>query len=71
MPSTTGSACELSVFESLYNGNANKNFIIFVVVTRLEVAKLKSIVNGFDENALTTIIDMEVEGKRFRKRAIH
>jgi uncharacterized membrane-anchored protein YitT (DUF2179 family) len=62
---------EFTVFESLYNGSAKKNYIIFVVVTRLEIAKLKSIVNGFDENALTTIVDMEVEGKRFRKRAIH
>lgn len=62
---------EFSVFESLYNGSVKKNYIIFVVVTRLEIAKLKSIVNGFDENALTTIVDMEVEGKRFRKRAIH
>jgi len=29
------------------------------------------ILSGFDESALTTIVDMEVEGKRFRKRAIH
>lgn len=44
---------------------------IYVVVTRLEVAKLKSIVSGFDENALMTITSVEVEGKKFRKKAIH
>jgi uncharacterized membrane-anchored protein YitT (DUF2179 family) len=62
---------ELTVFESKGSDSAKKNNIIFVIITRLEIAKLKSIVSGFDENALTTIVDMEVEGKRFRKRAIH
>lgn len=62
---------ELSVFESKSSDVTKKNYIIFVIISRLEVAKLKSIVNGFDENALITIVDIEVEGKRFRKKAIH
>jgi len=45
--------------------------VIYVVVTRLEIAKLKSIVNGFDEGALITIGSVEVSGKRYKKKAIH
>lgn len=46
-------------------------FVIHVVVSRLEITKLKSIVHGFDENALVTIGSVEVAGKRYKKRAIH
>lgn len=45
--------------------------VIYAVVTRLEIAKLKSIVHGFDENALMTIGNIEVSGKRYQKKAIH
>ena len=45
--------------------------VIYVVVTRLEIAKLKSIVQGFDENALMTISSVEVSGNRYKKKAIH
>lgn len=45
--------------------------IIYIVVSRLEIAKLKGIVNGFDENALVTVGNVEANGKRFGKRAIH
>jgi uncharacterized membrane-anchored protein YitT (DUF2179 family) len=45
--------------------------VIYVVVTRLELAKLKNIVNGFDENALITIHSVEASGKRYKKQAIH
>lgn len=62
---------ELIVFESKYYDNLKNNPTIYVIVTRLEIAKLKSIVIGFDENALMTITRVEAEGKRFRKRAIH
>jgi uncharacterized membrane-anchored protein YitT (DUF2179 family) len=44
---------------------------VYVVITRLEIAKLKSIVQGFDENALVTIGNVEVLGKRYKKKAIH
>lgn len=52
-----------------YKGGATN--IIYVVVSRLEIAKLKSIVHGFDEDALVTIGSVEVSGKRYKKKAIH
>lgn len=45
--------------------------VIYVIVSRLEIFKLKSIVYGFDENALMTIGNVETLGKNFKKRAIH
>lgn len=60
---------EYTIFESI--DNKNRTFAIFAVVTRLEIAKLKDIVGGFDRNALIAITSIEIEGKRFRKKAIH
>lgn len=60
---------EYTIFESIDDGN--RSFMIFAVVTRLEIAKLKEIVTGFDMNALIAITSLEVEGKRFRKKPIH
>ncbi|HWQ79905.1 MAG TPA: YitT family protein [Anaerovoracaceae bacterium] len=60
---------EYTIFESI--DDENRSFVIFVVVTRLEIAKLKDIVGGFDRNALIAITSVEIEGKRFRKKAIH
>lgn len=49
----------------------NDKEIIYVVVTRLEISKLKSIVGEIDPNAFTTIMDtQEAHGSRF-KSAIH
>ncbi|GFP76000.1 YitT family protein [Clostridium fungisolvens] len=48
-----------------------KTNVIYVVVSRLEIAKVKSIVQGFDENALITIGTVEVAGKRYKKKPIH
>lgn len=45
--------------------------VIYVVVSRLEITKLKSIVHGFDEDALVTIASVEASGKRYGKKAIH
>lgn len=45
--------------------------VIYVVVSRLEITKLKSIVLGFDSDALITIGNVEVAGKKYRKKAIH
>jgi uncharacterized membrane-anchored protein YitT (DUF2179 family) len=45
--------------------------VIYIVVSRIELTKLKNIVQGFDENALVTIHSVETSGKRYRKRAIH
>ena len=44
--------------------------VIYVVVSRLEITKLKSIVLGFDSDALITIGTVEVAGKKYRKKAI-
>ncbi|MBU3155894.1 YitT family protein [Clostridium estertheticum] len=45
--------------------------VIYVVVSRLEISKLKCIVNGFDEDAFITIGSVETTGKSYRKKAIH
>ncbi|SFC16081.1 Uncharacterized membrane-anchored protein YitT, contains DUF161 and DUF2179 domains [Clostridium uliginosum] len=45
--------------------------VIYVVLSRLEIAKLKNIVNGFDEEALITITSVEGTGKKYIKKAIH
>ncbi|MFW2487436.1 YitT family protein [Clostridium chromiireducens] len=52
-----------------YSGNETN--VIYVVLSRLEIAKLKNIVNGFDEDALITITSVEGTGKKYRKKAIH
>ncbi|MBC2580974.1 YitT family protein [Clostridium sp. DJ247] len=52
-----------------YKGIATN--VIYVVVSRLEIAKLKLIVHGFDEDALITIGNVEVLGRRYKKKAIH
>jgi uncharacterized membrane-anchored protein YitT (DUF2179 family) len=53
------------------NGGLVSTTIIYVVVSRLEIAKVKSIIEGFDENALMTIGSVEVAGKRYMKKSIH
>lgn len=45
--------------------------VIYVVITRLEIAKLKNIVHGFDEDALVNISSVESYGKKYKKKAIH
>ena len=59
------------MFDGKNSESIKNNPTIYVVVTRLEITKLKSIVTDFDENALMSITDVEVEGRKFRKRAIH
>ncbi|MDS1030258.1 YitT family protein [Bacillota bacterium LX-D] len=50
----------------------NKKTILYSVVTRLEVAKLKSIIYDKDENAFVTINDVfDIMGGKHKKRAIH
>ncbi|MFO1442720.1 YitT family protein [Bacillus sp. Bva_UNVM-123] len=49
----------------------NDKEVIYVVVTRLEISKLKSIIGEIDPSAFTTIMDtQEAHGSRF-KSAIH
>lgn len=46
--------------------------VLYSVVTRLEVAKLKRIINEIDENAFVTINDVnDIMGGKHKKRAIH
>lgn len=46
--------------------------VLYCVITRLEMAKLKSIVDEIDEGAFVTFNDVhEVMGGRFKKKAIH
>lgn len=45
--------------------------VVYVVISRLEIAKLKQIVLDFDRDALITIGNVEVAGKKYRKKAIH
>ncbi len=46
--------------------------ILYSVVTRLEVAKLKSIINDFDESAFVTVTDVsDTMGGKHKKRSIH
>lgn len=55
--------------EGAFKGSPTK--VIYVVVSRLEIAKLKGIVHGFDEDALVSIGSVETTGKRYGKKAIH
>ncbi|WP_018753768.1 YitT family protein [Paenibacillus sanguinis] len=46
--------------------------VIFCVITRLEEAKLKEIVNYYDEHAFLAVGNIhDVKGGRFKKKAIH
>ncbi|BCJ97180.1 YitT family protein [Anaerocolumna chitinilytica] len=45
--------------------------VIYVVVSRLEIAKIKNIVHSFDNDALVTIGSIEVAGKKYKKKSIH
>ncbi len=53
---------------SYMNGDST---VLYLIVSRLEIAKLKSIVLDFDSNALVTIGSVEVAGKKYKKRPIH
>jgi uncharacterized membrane-anchored protein YitT (DUF2179 family) len=56
--------------EGAYTGDDKK--VIFCVITRLEEAKLKSIVEELDPSAFLAVANItEVRGGRFKKRAIH
>lgn len=45
--------------------------VIYAVISRLEIAKMKSIVLDFDPDALITIGSVEVAGKKYKKKSIH
>lgn len=60
-----------TLIETKDHQSIKSDLSIFIIVTRIEIAKLKSIVNGFDEDALITISSVDVEGKKFKKKKIH
>lgn len=45
--------------------------VIYVVISRLEIAKMKSIILDFDPDALITVGNVEVAGKKYKKKPIH
>ena len=50
----------------------SEKIILYCVITRLEISKLKGIINDFDENAFVTITDVsDIMGGKHKKRAIH
>lgn len=56
--------------EGAYSGDQKR--VIFTVITRLEEAKLKSIVNDIDPGAFLAVGDIhDVKGGNFKKRDIH
>ncbi|MGA4721263.1 YitT family protein [Fictibacillus nanhaiensis] len=56
--------------EGAYTGD--EKGVVFCVITRLEEAKLKDIVDEFDTSAFLAIADIaEVKGGRFKKKGIH
>ncbi|WP_407942235.1 YitT family protein [Microaerobacter geothermalis] len=56
--------------EGGYSGEGKK--VLFTVITRLELAKLKSIVEDIDPNAFLAIGNIhETKGGQFKKKAIH
>lgn len=56
--------------EGAYTGDDKK--VIFCVISRLEEAKLKSIVEEVDPSAFLAVADIaEVRGGRFKKKSIH
>lgn len=53
-----------------YTGDSK--YVLYSLISRLEIAKLKAIIDEIDENAFVTISDVhEVMGGKFKKRAIH
>jgi uncharacterized membrane-anchored protein YitT (DUF2179 family) len=56
--------------EGAFSGDSKK--VIFIIITRMEEAKLKSIVDDWDPTAFLAIGNIhDVRGGRFKKKAIH
>ncbi|MFZ5753309.1 MAG: YitT family protein [Bacillota bacterium] len=62
----------LTVLEGKGGYSKHMKSVLYCVITRLEIAKLKTIIDDVDPNAFVTISEVhEVMGGNFRKRAIH
>ncbi|WP_374049832.1 DUF2179 domain-containing protein [Neobacillus sp. PS3-34] len=56
--------------EGAYTGENTK--VVFCVITRLEEAELKNIIDDIDPTAFLAMADIaEVRGGRFKKKNIH
>jgi uncharacterized membrane-anchored protein YitT (DUF2179 family) len=56
--------------QGAYSGESKQ--VLYSVITRLEIAKLKTIIKEIDENAFVTINEVhDVMGGKVKKRAIH
>ncbi len=62
----------VTILEGQGGYSREKKNVLYAVITRLEIAKLKGIIEDIDEEAFVTIADVhEVLGGSFRKKAIH
>lgn len=62
----------VTIMEGKGGFTQNQKAILYSVITRLEISKLKGIVNDFDENAFVTISDVyDIMGGRHNKKNIH
>ena len=62
----------ITILEGQGGFTKEKKVILYSVITRLEISKLKSIIHEKDENAFVTINDVsDVMGGREKKRSIH
>lgn len=63
-----GSGVTLLYGQGSYKENPTN--VIYIVVSRLEISKLRDIVHEFDDNALISIGSVEATGKRYGKKHI-
>lgn len=62
----------ITVMEAEGGYSKNQKTVLYVIITKLEISKLKSIVEDIDPAAFVTISDVyEVMGGNFKKRSVH
>lgn len=62
----------ITVMEAEGGYSKNQKTVLYVIITKLEISKLKSIVEDIDPAAFLTISDVyEVMGGNFKKRSVH
>ncbi|MGB9780320.1 YitT family protein [Caldanaerobacter sp.] len=62
----------VTFWEGIGGYTKSKKGVVYAVVSRLEIAKLKNIVKEHDENAFVTIHDVyDMLGGQFKKKSIH
>ncbi|MGI5825046.1 MAG: YitT family protein [Bacillota bacterium] len=62
----------ITVMEAEGGYSKDQKIVLYVIITKLEISKLKSIVEDIDPGAFVTISDVyEVMGGNFQKKSIH